>query len=70
MNKTGRPTTDKKEQALKIRMNDAARAWVEQRSQEEGVSMSEFIRFLIEMDKLSIEELLYEQEMSRAMRGE
>lgn len=47
MNKTGRPTTDKKEQAIKLRMNDAMRAWVERMASAEGVSMSEFIRGIL-----------------------
>lgn len=47
MNKTGRPTTDKKEQAVKLRMNDAMRAWVERMASAEGVSMSEFIRDIL-----------------------
>lgn len=50
MNKTGRPTLDKKEQTLKLRLNDDMRRWVEKMSDEEGVSMSEYIRKLIRDD--------------------
>lgn len=48
--KTGRPTSDKKEQTLKLRLNDEMREWIERRSYECGISMSEYIRNLIEAD--------------------
>lgn len=53
MNNLGRPTLDKKEQTVKLRLNDEMRSWIEERSHEEGVSMSEFIREVIgvAMDK-------------------
>ena len=48
--RTGRPTLDKKEQTLKLRLNDSMRGWIEQRADAEGVSMSEYIRRLVEDD--------------------
>ena len=48
--RTGRPTSDKKEQTLKLRLNDDMREWVERRSDSEGISMSEYIRNLIKCD--------------------
>ena len=50
MNRTGRPTLDKKEQTIKLRLNDEMRAWIEKCSQTEGISMSEYIRGIIEAD--------------------
>ena len=47
---TGRPTLDKKEQTLKLRLNDEMREWIERRAYENGISMSEYIRNLIEAD--------------------
>ena len=52
MNRTGRPTLDKKEQTIKLRLNDEMRAWIEKRSQAEGISMSEYIRGIIEADMM------------------
>ena len=49
----GRPTVDKKEQTLKLRLNDEMREWVERRSMLEGVSMSEYIRQLISDDMIT-----------------
>jgi len=46
----GRPTLDKKDQTLKLRLNDEMREWVEQRANEDGISMSEYIRNLIDDD--------------------
>ena len=46
----GRPTVDKKEQTLKLRLNDEMREWIEEQSAREGVSMSEYIRELISAD--------------------
>lgn len=53
MNHIGRPTLDKKEQTLKLRLNDDMREWIERRAEEECVSMSEYIRGLIEADMRS-----------------
>ena len=50
MNKLGRPTLDKKDQTIKLRLNDDMRAWIEKRSDKEGTSMSEYIRGLIKAD--------------------
>ena len=47
MNKTGRPTTDKKEQAIKLRLNDEMRLWIEAESLKAGVPMSEFVRAVL-----------------------
>lgn len=52
MNKLGRPTLDRKEQTLKLRLNDEMREWVEKNADAEGVSMSEYIRWLIEGDMI------------------
>ena len=46
----GRPTLDKKDQTLKLRLNDDMREWVERRADEDGISMSEYIRNLIDDD--------------------
>ena len=50
MNNLGRPTLDKKEQTLKVRINGEERDWIEDRADAEGVSMSEYIRWLIDDD--------------------
>lgn len=50
---TGRPTLDPKPQTVKLRLNDAMRDWVEQCSDREGISMSEYIRELIRRDMRS-----------------
>lgn len=50
MNQSGRPTLDKKDSTLKLRLNDEMRDWIERRSCEEGISMSEYLRELIKAD--------------------
>lgn len=50
MRKLGRPTLDKKDQTLKLRLNDDMRSWVEERADDEGISMSEYLRELIRLD--------------------
>ncbi len=50
MNNSGRPTLDKKEQTIKLRINDDMRSWIERMSCAEGISMSEYIRELIRRD--------------------
>lgn len=50
MNKLGRPTLDKKDQTIKLRLNDEMRSWIEKRAEKEGVSMSEFIRWIIDAE--------------------
>lgn len=49
----GRPTQDKKEQTLKLRLNDEMREWIEKNADSNGVTMSEYIRGLIEDDMIS-----------------
>lgn len=49
----GRPTLDKKEQTLKLRLNDEMREWIEKNADSNGVTMSEYIRGLIEDDMIS-----------------
>jgi predicted DNA-binding protein len=51
--RTGRPTTDKKESTMKLRLNDDMREWVEQRAENRNVSMSGYIRELIKRDMKS-----------------
>lgn len=51
--RTGRPTTDKKESTIKLRLNDDMREWVEAKADEANVSMSEYIRCLIRCDMSS-----------------
>jgi hypothetical protein len=46
----GRPTTDKKDCKLKLRLNESMRVWVETQSEYLGISMSEYIRELIKAD--------------------
>ena len=53
MLKAGRPTMDKKDQTLKLRLNDEMRSWVERCSDRDGISMSEYIRELIKSDMAS-----------------
>ena len=50
MPRLGRPTLDKKDQTLKLRLNDDMRSWVEERADEEGISMSSYLRELIRLD--------------------
>ena len=50
MNKLGRPTLDRKDRTIKVRVNDDERDWVEASADAEGVSMSEYIRWLIDDD--------------------
>lgn len=46
----GRPTIDKKESTIKLRLNDEMREWIEVKADEANVSMSEYIRYLIKCD--------------------
>jgi len=48
--RVGRPTLDKKDSELRLRLNDNMRRWVEARSSRIGLSMSEYIRELIKAD--------------------
>lgn len=44
---------DRKEQTLKLRLNDEMREWIERNANFAGVTMSEYIRGLIEDDMIS-----------------
>lgn len=46
----GRPTNDKKETTLKLRLNDDMRNHVEKQSSRKEISMSEYLRELIRAD--------------------
>lgn len=48
--RTGRPTVDKKETTLKLRLNDDMREHIENRAKRNGISMSEYLRGLIKAD--------------------
>lgn len=48
--RTGRPTVDKKETTLKLRLNDDMREHIESRAKRNSVSMSEYLRGLIKAD--------------------
>lgn len=43
----GRPTMDKKESTIKLRINEDMRSWIESRADKEKISMSEYLRKLI-----------------------
>lgn len=45
--RTGRPTMDKKESTIKLRINEDMRSWIESRADNEKISMSEYLRKLI-----------------------
>lgn len=48
--RTGRPTADKKDTTLKLRLNDDMREHIEKMAKHKSVSMSEYIRCLIQSD--------------------
>lgn len=48
--RTGRPTLDKKDSTLKLRLNDDMRLWAEMRAKRLDISLSEYIRVLIRHD--------------------
>lgn len=50
MVKSGRPTDDKKESTLKLRLNDDMRSHIENMANRDGISMSEYLRNLIKKD--------------------
>lgn len=52
--RTGRPTEDKKDTTIKLRLNDNMRDHVERMSKQKGISMSEYLRCLIEYDMRKI----------------
>ena len=46
----GRPTLDKKGRDINVRINDEMRDWLEKRSASCGMSISEYMRYLIKND--------------------
>lgn len=44
---TGRPTTDPKQQTVKLRLNTDMRDFIEHAADDAGVTMSEYMRCLI-----------------------
>lgn len=48
--RTGRPTDDKKDTTLKLRLNDDMRNHIERMSVKKNISMSEYLRLLILSD--------------------
>ena len=48
--RTGRPTDDKKDTTLKLRLSDDMRQHIEKMASKRGISMSEYIKHLIESD--------------------
>lgn len=48
--RSGRPTMDKKESTIKLRINEDMRSWVERNADREKISMSEYLRKLILID--------------------
>lgn len=48
--RTGRPTEERKDSTIQLRLSGDMRAWVDKRSLDEGISISGFIRFLIKQD--------------------
>ena len=48
--KTGRPTQDKKDSDVKLRINYEMRRWIEMQAGINGMTMSEYIRLLITND--------------------
>ena len=48
--RTGRPTDEKKDNTLKLRLSEDMRQHIEKMASNRGISMSEYIRHLIESD--------------------
>lgn len=46
----GRVTTDPKESTLHLRLNDFQKRMLEEKSNKQGISMSQYIRNLIDKD--------------------
>lgn len=44
----GRPTTDHKNNPIRIRLNEEMRDWIEKKSESTGITISQFIRDMIE----------------------
>ena len=51
--RTGRPTSDKKETTIKVRLNEEMREHSEKMADRKGISMSEYLRHLIQSDMLN-----------------
>lgn len=49
----GRPTTDKKDSTVKLRLNDDMKTWLDSQASRKGISLSEYMRMLIEKDMRS-----------------
>ena len=47
---TGRPTSDKKGESIRIRLNDQMRAYIEYKSKRTGKSISEIFREYVTRD--------------------
>lgn len=45
--RNGRPTMDKKESTIKLRINEDMRSWIERQADREKISMSEYLRNII-----------------------
>lgn len=48
--RTGRPTSDKKDTTIKLRLNDDMREYIEKMAKHKGISMSGYLRILIQSD--------------------
>lgn len=48
--RTGRPTADRKDSTVKLRLNDEMRNWIDNTAKRKGVSASELIRQIIEKE--------------------
>lgn len=48
--RTGRPTDNRKDTTLKLRLNDGMREHIEKMAKQKSISMSEYLRCLIESD--------------------
>lgn len=44
----GRPTTDHKNNPIRIRLNEEMRDWIEKKSESIGITISQLIRDMIE----------------------
>lgn len=51
--RTGRKTTDKKDYTIQLRVNDAQKDHVKRKAIASNISESEFIRKLIDKDRIS-----------------
>lgn len=44
----GRPTTDRKNNPIRVRLNEEMRYWIEKKSELTGITISQLIRDMIE----------------------